>query len=307
MAAGSNKLVVFFQGGGGCFDDGSCAGRGASKFNSSNFACGWLTNGGGNNGIFNLDEPGNPFADWNMVFLPYCSGDVYTGQATDVEIDGVNGSFDFLGRDRVVDATAFLSANFSGMDTVLIAGSSAGGFGATFNFPLLATAFPNAHLSLIADSSPVFEDDDVMSPCLQQSWRDLWNMNATLPSGCTACLGNNGDGLHHIYPWLTANYPNVNMGLISATGDGTIRWFFGFGQNGCTSNQSISIPAYTDGLVELRDSVLVPAGNWSTYIISANNHVHLPNERFYTLSEGNVALTDWAIGVVRGNVQQVGG
>lgn len=306
MASQSKKLVVFFQGGGGCFDEGSCGLKGVTKFDVGNFACGWIEGTGGS-GIFNLSELNNPFLDWNMVFLPYCSGDIYTGQAEDVEIDGVNGKFDFLGRGRVEDAAAFLAANFSDMDTVLIAGSSAGGFGATINFPLLASAFPNSALSLIADSSPLFRDDDAMSPCMQQNWRDVWNMDATLPMGCTGCFETNGDGLHNFYPWLTMTYPNVNMGLISAEGDGTIRWFFGWGQDGCTSSQTVPIPTYTDGLIDLRDSVLVPTGQWSTYYISANNHVHLPNARFYSLSEDGVNLTDWAIGVVRGTVSQVGG
>lgn len=305
MASNSQKLIVFFQGGGGCFDEGSCTGKGSTKFGTSNFACGW-TEGTGSQGIFNLMEPNNPFLDWNVVMLPYCSGDIYSGQAENVTIEGVRGEFDFVGRERVVDAVAFLAANFADMDTVLIAGSSAGGFGATINFPLFATAFPNASLSLIADSSPLFESDDVMSPCMQQSWRDIWNLDATLPAGCTACSGTNGDGVSNLYDWLSTTYPGVNMGLISANGDGTIRWFFGFGRDGCTSTQSVPVPTYSDGLIQLRDSVLIPNGNWSTYLFTANNHVHLPNERFYSLSEGGVNLTDRAIGVVRGNVQQVG-
>ena len=35
-------------------------------------------------GIFNLDNPANPFADYTVVFAPYCSGDVHIGASDTV-------------------------------------------------------------------------------------------------------------------------------------------------------------------------------------------------------------------------------
>jgi hypothetical protein len=33
-------------------------------------------------GIFELDDPENPFAGWSMVFVPYCTADVHLGDRT---------------------------------------------------------------------------------------------------------------------------------------------------------------------------------------------------------------------------------
>ncbi|MBL1135963.1 MAG: hypothetical protein HND46_11645 [Chloroflexi bacterium] len=44
-------------------------------------------------GIFDLENPENPFADYNMVFVPYCTGDVHIGnrEAT-YEVEASDGS-----------------------------------------------------------------------------------------------------------------------------------------------------------------------------------------------------------------------
>ena len=34
-------------------------------------------------GVLDGDDADNPFADWNKVFVPYCSGDNFTGAAVD--------------------------------------------------------------------------------------------------------------------------------------------------------------------------------------------------------------------------------
>lgn len=44
---------------------------------------------GGATGIFDFANPANPFADYSVVFVPYCTGDVHIGNATTDYGDGI--------------------------------------------------------------------------------------------------------------------------------------------------------------------------------------------------------------------------
>src|SRR5439155_1585781 len=74
-----NKLVVYYQGGGACFSNLSCA-PAVHAFKDSA--------GPGDDptqyteGIANVTNPDNPFRDWNAVFVSYCTGDIHWGDAT---------------------------------------------------------------------------------------------------------------------------------------------------------------------------------------------------------------------------------
>ena len=77
----SDKLLIYFQGGGACFNSATC-GANPANFNSGTFALAVLA--GGQQGIFNASDSANPFRDWNAVFIPYCTGDVHAGAATGI-------------------------------------------------------------------------------------------------------------------------------------------------------------------------------------------------------------------------------
>ena len=72
-----NKLLVYFEGGGGCWDAESCAA--GSTFYDDDISPNDDPNGR-TSGILDLDHPDNPFSEYNMVFIPSCTGDVHWGQ-----------------------------------------------------------------------------------------------------------------------------------------------------------------------------------------------------------------------------------
>src|SRR5690348_2327341 len=63
----SHKLVIYLEGGGACFN-GFC---------DSLFI--WSGNTPGASGIFDRADEANPVGDWNMIYVPYCTGDIYAG------------------------------------------------------------------------------------------------------------------------------------------------------------------------------------------------------------------------------------
>lgn len=73
--ADPDKLLIYFQPGGGCFDVRTCA-PGSDWFDDS------VTDGDspkGQGGIFDSANPQNPFRDYSVVYIPSCTGDVHTG------------------------------------------------------------------------------------------------------------------------------------------------------------------------------------------------------------------------------------
>ena len=56
---------------------------------------------------------------------------------------------------------------------VVLTGSSAGGFGAALNYSMVQDAFGNVPVSILDDSGPPFEDQQ-MPVCMQKRWREAW-------------------------------------------------------------------------------------------------------------------------------------
>ena len=72
----SDVAVLFFNGGGACWNDFTC-----TVENSSSTGAYWQ-NPTGWGGILDLDNRHNPLIDASMVFVPYCTGDVHMGNTT---------------------------------------------------------------------------------------------------------------------------------------------------------------------------------------------------------------------------------
>ncbi|HZB59549.1 MAG TPA: hypothetical protein VFA73_10225, partial [Actinomycetota bacterium] len=72
-----DRLLVFFEGGGGSWDYRSCA-RGAGMFDDRVDAGDDPSRAAG---VLDLDDPRNPFNGWSALFVPSCTGDVFAGDA----------------------------------------------------------------------------------------------------------------------------------------------------------------------------------------------------------------------------------
>src|ERR1700683_4943900 len=82
-------------------------------------------------GFFDRTAAANPFKDYSYVYVPYCTGDNFAG-ANVVQYGGMTAMH--VGFRNV---SAFLSRivpTFPAATHVVLAGSSAGGFGAIFNW-----------------------------------------------------------------------------------------------------------------------------------------------------------------------------
>jgi hypothetical protein len=281
----SDKLMIYLEGGGACFNAFTCSGVAHQNgFGQNDFAS--FSGDYGSVGVFNRDDADNPFKDWNMVFVPYCTGDIFAG----ANPDGFGGR-NQVGYTNMGHYTELLVAGFPHASDVVLTGSSAGGFGASYNYHRVAQAFGDARVTLLDDSGPAL-GNKYMTPCLQEQVRDIWNLDATLPQDCAECLEEGG--LSKLVPYVADRYPDRNFGLITSTRDGVIRLFLGWGYPNCTNPQvPMPEPAFAEGVAELRDVILAPHDNFRMFTIESGLHVWLLETPVSSTRVGSVSLTDW--------------
>jgi len=305
---GSDKLMIYLEGGGACFNGSTC-GINPGSFGSGAFGA-WQGSVG-NSGIFDTGNSENPVKDWNMIYVPYCSGDVHAGNASSADVPGALSpkNQEFVGYANIYLYLKRIIPTFPGLTKVLLTGISAGGVGAAYNYDRVAQAFCPTPVILVDDSGPPMADD-YLAPCLQSRWRDLWNFPQTLPADCPQCTGADGGGIVNYVDFIGNKYPKARLGLISSTRDSVISLFFGYGKNDCQNIDGISSPidgnVYAMGLDDLRKNHMKNPGQWGTYYVDSTTHTYLLSGMYSTTVQGK-KMSSWLSDVINdGPMEHIG-
>ena len=294
---GATQVAIYMEGGGACFHDASCAINDVLQSWDATAFDAWA-GATGNAGIFDSSRADNPLRGWSFVYVPYCTGDVHAGAREHVDVPGDAAPKDqmFVGYTNIGYYLRRLVPTFAGSSHVLVTGISAGGFGAAFNYDRIAQAFCGARVTLVDDSGPPMSDA-YLAPCLQQRWRDLWNLDSTLPADCSGCRGQaDGGGIVHYVDYLAKKYPSQQLGLISANQDSVISLFFGYGQNNCAGLTGPSAPmagsTFAAGLDDLRTKYFSQP-NLGSYVVPSTSHTWTTALTFYTTTVQSTPLPMW--------------
>ena len=336
----SKRLMIYFEGGGACTSPGFCnfnpqsvnhvlSGTGETVLGSALGAVvgrqqpGVYQNGE-LTGIFSSEREDNPFSDWNLVYVPYCTGDVHAGTNPAALVPGVAAPQQFVGHHNTALFVGRLAATFGdGLERLVVAGSSAGSFGAALSFSMISDAFPGVQADALLDSGAPF-DDAHWPPCLQRSWRDLFGLDAALPPDCPQCFATDGGGLLGLADFLIDKHPSSRIAIVSSTEDEVIRLFFTPGENACANVDAADpvqitlgqlagqalYPAqrYAEALLALR-SRYASTGRLATYFfagVSANLHQHAWRPRFFEPLAGSTTLARFVSDFLEGRPAQVG-
>jgi hypothetical protein len=293
----SDKLVIFLEGGGACFNEFSCS-RAAHQDGFGEAELADFADYANAGGILDREDADNPVAGWSYVFIPYCTGDVHAGAQPDGE-----GGLDYVGYGNVTRTATLVADRLGGqLSQVLLTGQSAGGFGAAYNYDQVATIFGAASVpvDLLDDSGPPMSNT-YLTPCFQQLVRDRWNLEATLPADCTDCVDEDGGGLIHLVDAMADKWSARRLGIVTSLQDNVIRQFYGFGYPDCENPQIVMAPdAYQAGVEELRDEILAPLDNARAYTIDSQEHVWTDNPLGSVEVDG-VTLAAWIAQVIDGS------
>ncbi|MCB9599175.1 MAG: vtpJ-therm [Sandaracinus sp.] len=198
----SEDLLIFLQGGGACW---------------SEFCLAVTTAPAGIPDVNVLDKtlPENPFADFDVVYVPYCDGSLFAG-SNDLDDDG-DGVPERLhhGLENVSAALTMAHRHFPTPRRVVLAGSSGGGFGTILASFLVRYVYPDVPLLVINDAGiGVARGND---PSFVDGLLDEFNARRFVPVDCPECVGN-GHITGFVRYFLDRD-PNVRVAAISAWDD----------------------------------------------------------------------------------------
>ena len=161
--ADPEKVMLFFQGGGACFSLATCNPDDPSY---TTVATGLQPESG--SGVFDFENPDNPFRDWSMVFVPYCTGDVHLGDNTNTYGPGV--TVNHKGYVNGKAAFDYMVEAFPDATEVFVTGSSAGGVPSPLFGGLASDAYPDADIAVLADASGVYADNPAVNVAIGNLW-----------------------------------------------------------------------------------------------------------------------------------------
>jgi hypothetical protein len=221
------KLLIMLQGGGACWQD----------FYSCNVLAEDQEPPPPQVGIWDEQSGLNPIDDWSVVYLPYCDGSVFTGDNDVIDpawqafIEGALGLppgagplVRFHRGLRNVTAGIDLAKDaFPHASRILVAGSSAGGVGATAFAPFLARMAygNNKKLMVFNDAGPVAIN--LADTGAIKARAEDWAFGQFYPASCTQC-DDEGQATELI-KWRLANDSTIREAFYSTDFDLTNRFF----------------------------------------------------------------------------------
>lgn len=292
-APDSKNVLIYLDSGGACFSKQSC---------DQNRA-----NGGprsGNDGIFNRGSSENPFANDNLVFVPYCTGDFHAGNQPQGNVPGV-GPQQFVGYANLDLFLDRILATFPNASRVVLTGSSAGGLGTFFNASHVARRFGNVPMVAIPDSGPP-TPTRTAAACFQDLMRQLWNLDATTLSDCGPDCPKKND---YLVP-LTMHYAraaNHRTGIVNSYDDSVDIDWYNMGGDACSPPvPHFSTADWEASLRDLRQAGGGSANRFATYYVPSSAHVWLVGGQFFSASVNGTRMTDWTRDLLNGTYRDIG-
>lgn len=290
-----NKLVMYYQGGGACWDYFTCEVAHTSD-ESVNVAGGDNPNVGGHVGLDDATNPNNPFKDWSIVFVPYCSGDVHLGDADADYSDGGSNSVHIQhhGFANAKVAEKWAREHFVNPDQIFVTGSSAGGYGALLHGAWLHRVYPASDFNVLADAANGIITEDFRTQNFP-SWGVDNNLPPNLPTVTTLTVPETTAAAANAYPqskW--AHYTTAfDGGTGGQTGfynvmlnPGNVGQWLNWWNASCAWNSVMRAQALT--------TYGNATANYRYYIGTGSRHTMFGSSKVYSDTTGGVpTIVDW--------------
>lgn len=231
--ANTRNTIIYMEGGGACWDYASCTGQSGIR--------GARNPNGIPDDYMSLLNPGaslvSPFVTrvspfdavktqgWNMVYVPYCTGDIYSGDRVAVYNDPSGQNTPLVwhhnGVRNVRAVVGWLKDNLPRPTQMLSTGCSAGGAGSLTSYHPLRRDMAPTRSFLIDDSGPIFptlkngSPVDYPSQPLMALIRSAWGLdqpNGPLPYLASGLPQLDLNELGSLYPALSSKYANDRLG-----------------------------------------------------------------------------------------------
>ena len=290
-----NRVVIDFIGGGACWDELTCSlgdaifqpdveqVRAAMKEKIP--------------GIYDLEQPENPFRDWFHVVIPYCTGDVHWGDSVTTYGEGESEvTINHKGAVNTRTVLDWVYDNFSAPEHIFVTGCSAGAYGAAMWAPHVMEHYPNTKVTQWGDSGA-----GVITKKFFEDSFPSWNAEQAFPNWIPELDPSRVDlqttELADLYAGVANHYPQHRVSQYNTAFDENQTFYFtamgGSGKEEWSEKMYASI-----GEIEERTD------NFAAFIAPGEQHCILLYENFYTVNADGLRLVDWLSGMIdRGPVQ----
>ena len=283
----SERLLVEFEGGGGCWSAETCAleiyTRRITTDPELARRLGLLV------GIYDRANPDNPFRDWTHVYVPYCTGDLHWGNAERAygTSAGAVSTIHHKGAVNAAAALAWTFENVAGPRQVAVVGCSAGGYGSILWAPHVMARYAGASAIQLSDSAAGVVPAGFFGTVLA-----AWDVSAAWPKDIPSLALESLDparvALADLYTGIAGHYPLSRFAQYNVTTDTTQIFFAGL-----TAGRPVAPAEWTAAMQASIAAIEGANPNFSSYTAPGSQHCVLNSPALYTTTVGNVRLVDW--------------
>lgn len=298
----SRDLLIMLQGGGACWQDAYRCSLYAED-QAPPFP---------REGIWDFDNKANPFRKYSVVYMPYCDGSVFISDNEVLDEKFPEGPIRYHRGLRNLSAGMDVArATFPKPSKITIAGTSAGGVGATTFAPLLARfEYGNKvkKLTVLNDAGPIVTGPLAIDAAAARAAD--WAFDKFFPESCSDCSAT-GQIATPFIRWRMSKDSTIREAVYSTDGDATAILF-----------QSVNLPGSpvlvpfdpANGVIGLDQAsyraLLVPEhgkinaqypDRYKRFIVSGDSsHTAIQYPLFYEQDADGVLLNEWVTSFIKG-------
>lgn len=286
-----DKVLIFLNGGGACWRAQDCDPKGRPAFTTDADSA---NDPSVRTGIFDVRNPENPVADYTMVFISYCSGDMHLGtREVDYEVKGAGGTTRSFavrhgGAANVESALDWVYNNIRSPRLIFVAGMSTGAVASPVYASKIARHYPRARVVQLGDGAGAYRSP--MASVVFAGW------------GAT-------DYLQDDQAFRSIDSADVSFErLYLAPGRAAprVRYAqFNFADDAIQLATLDKLGVKGTPLPRLLATNLEELGNrlpwFHSYTAPGRTHTILRSNAFYTLTVGGITFKDWLSGMLDGD------
>ncbi len=282
------KVIVMFEGGGACWSAVTCLPE-AGFYKQTvldgrdGYDAAVLTEIGG---VFDADNPANPLADYTVVFVPYCTGDVHLGNAEVTYSE--QATVQHRGAINARVAMDWVVEQYADVEDLFVAGMSAGSIPAPLYGGVLADELPNARVTTLSDASGGYPTAPEYGAIIEgngaMEMLPEWDVFDGVPADEL--------GIPTILWRVKQHNPNITQARYDNAYDDVQELF----------RQVLGVPAddLLSDLIAHDAEIDAEAGPTASWISPGDEHTILMDDRLYTEAVGDAVFIDWLTDLVEG-------
>jgi Pectinacetylesterase len=279
--ADPSKVVLFLDGGGGCFDAETCAFTGLGNPGEEIYDWRITDDPAREGGIFDFARADNPFRGYSILYVPSCTGDAHLGDLTRVYSPQL--TVEHKGFVNGTAALDYLSENYPEAAQVVVVGKTAGSVAAPVYGGLAADRLPDAQVTVFGGQSGSIPDDpDFNAEILGELWGAYDNMpDWEVNQGLTA----RDWGPPRFWIQAGLHDPDIVMA----------RFDYAYDESAARGAESMGRdPTKLLAVIDANEAAIEKAGvELHSYTAPGDGHGIFEYDAFYELEVNGEKLVDW--------------